>query len=714
MIVEDKLRSLLSDSHAVSEQGFSILSEISQLINNPKTVDIGREMVIRALAYKDIYPEGERELLKYLVRAVGLFPYIEGDTLSVGDAIALELHRPEKLGERVVFHSVQAKIYHELISGNNVVLSAPTSVGKTLIVDAVIASGKFRKIVIVVPTIALIDEIRRRLSKKFEGITKIITHREQSMSLELPNIYVLTQERVLQRDDLDDVDFFVIDEFYKLDAKGEINDERATQLNLAFYTLSQTDATFYLSGPSIRSIKGIDRFDCHFITSPFTTVAVDTYNFNLPTRGEERSEKLLELRETLIDPTIIYCQSPDSAGRVANLILSSPTRRLPFKPSSEVKDLAEWLTENYSSEWIVCRALLSGIAIHHGAVPRAIQQQLIKLFNEEKLDTVICTQTIIEGVNTVAKNVVIYDRRKNLSVVDHFTYTNIKGRAGRMGKYFVGKVYVLEEPPEQVEFDVEIPVEVQNESTPLGILVNIDDNDLSIRSKERIAPIVNNNYLPLETIRECKGIDPTKLIEAAKYIDQDFERLYPLLAWNSIPRREQLNAVCDIIVNFFSRNALSRYQIHEGYQLAGILISVGMAGGFPNFVREKAYESRGTISDAIEDALKLTRNVVMHRAPTDMMAIHNIQSAIMKRRGKKIIGDYRAYASRLENGFLHHTIIALDEYGLPVQVGIKLSPHLPLNDGLDAVLAALKKKKTYGQTLNQIELRLVNDVRQTI
>lgn len=34
---------------------------------------------------------------------------------------------------------------------------------------------------------------------------------------ETTNVYLLTQERVIQRPDLADVEFFVLDEFYKID-----------------------------------------------------------------------------------------------------------------------------------------------------------------------------------------------------------------------------------------------------------------------------------------------------------------------------------------------------------------------------------------------------------------------------------------------------------------------------------------------------------------
>ena len=69
----------------------------------------------------------------------------------------------------------------------------------------------------------------------------------------------------------------------------------------------------------------------------------------------------------------------------------------------------QWIEDNYSSFWIYAKSIKNGIGIHHGALPRAIQQYTVELFNQGKIKTLICTSTIIEGVNTVAENVIIYE-----------------------------------------------------------------------------------------------------------------------------------------------------------------------------------------------------------------------------------------------------------------------------------------------------------------
>ncbi|MBM7331898.1 DEAD/DEAH box helicase [Agrobacterium sp. S2] len=95
------------------------------------------------------------------------------------------------------------------MSGENVILSAPTSFGKSLVVDAILAAGRYRNAAVVVPTIALMDETRRRLAKLADRY-KVITHGSQRRGER--NLYVMTQERLLELGDIPDLDFFVIDE----------------------------------------------------------------------------------------------------------------------------------------------------------------------------------------------------------------------------------------------------------------------------------------------------------------------------------------------------------------------------------------------------------------------------------------------------------------------------------------------------------------------
>jgi replicative superfamily II helicase len=102
---------------------------------------------------------------------------------------------------------------------------------------------------------------------------------------------------------------------------------------------------------------------------------------------------------------------------------------------------ADWVGREYHPRWSFVDALERGISIHHGGIPRALSQLNIALFNEGILPFLICTSTLIEGVNTAAKNVVVYENKIATAKLDFFTFNNIKDRSGRMFHHFLGNVF---------------------------------------------------------------------------------------------------------------------------------------------------------------------------------------------------------------------------------------------------------------------------------
>lgn len=706
----ESLKKLLSYPLAVTADSFNLLPEISRFVNQLSTHNQGRDLVIRALAVSTSFNESEHEILASLTRSVGLFPYMKGDlgAAELDEYIAYELHRADHMEGDIVFHSLQAKIFHQLMSGANVVLSASTSVGKSLIVDALIASGKYQTVVVVVPTIALIDEIRRRLSERFGRRCAIITHATQKARADHINIYVLTQERVLSRKDLREVDLFVIDEFYKADLASDSNSDRAVDLNLAFQKLIRTGAQFYLLGPNIQNVTGLSGHEYHFIPSEFSTVAVDIVELNLPTRGDKRSQKLLELCRTLDGPTIIYCQSPSSASEVASLLASDA--QLPVLDSTA--DAVAWMAENYHADWTACDALRFGVAVHHGGIPRALQQYFIQVFNQRKIPFLVCTSTIIEGVNTVAKNVIIYDRRKSKDVLDHFTYRNIVGRAARMREYFVGKVYVLEAAPEETDFTVEFPIGVQDADTPFSFLLDLEDEELAPVSRDRLEQMFSKSSLSPLTIRLNRHV-PVELQEViASTIRANEAEFAKTLTWRGLPSGEQLAIVCRLIFEFLQETVLRGYGVHSGDSLAWHLNKLRIERDLSGYVKYNV-ENRlvsESVSDAVETSLKLIRNVICQRFPRDLMVIDAIQRDIFTRSSIEP-GQYALFAEQAENLFLPSPIFALDEYGVPVQTAQRLASRLLPAESLDDVLAAVIALPLDELNLSRFENTLIEDLK---
>ena len=149
----------------------------------------------------------------------------------------------------------------------------------------------------------------------------------------------------------------------------------------------------------------------------------------------EKLPDLFELLDSLKnDQTIIYCASPLRARRLSREYLLHVKQMdvSPCNKDDEKLPLCEWIENNVSSDWSLKEALTYGIAIHDGSLQKHISNSIINYFNNKRLHYIFCTSTIIEGVNTSAKNVVIYDEKKGPNGIDYFDYSNICGRSGRM------------------------------------------------------------------------------------------------------------------------------------------------------------------------------------------------------------------------------------------------------------------------------------------
>ncbi|EFB72048.1 MULTISPECIES: DEAD/DEAH box helicase [Providencia] len=689
----EKIKNILAKLGEDNTKAVDMLLAINTIVNRSNSEWEGRDLVIRALDKFTYFDSVEQSLLLNMVRAVGLFPYITPhlSCMAISDRLAYEAHRVEGVEQGMVFHHLQAHTFSLIMQGRNVVLSASTSVGKSLVIDAVLAQRRFKKVVVIVPTIALIDETRRRLVKRFKDFN-LITHPSQESVIETTNVYLLTQERVIQRTDLADVEFFVLDEFYKIDLGSSTDgSSRAVDLSLAFHKLAKTGAQFYMLGPHIQKISGLDDYEYHFIPSDYSTVAVDIQNFNLEMRSEERKEKLLELVATLDTPTLIYCQAPPSANRVAEYLIQEAK----LTPVPETQEIAEWISEHYHPEWNVAKAISLGIGIHHGGVPRALQQYIVKLFNDGIIKRIICTSTMIEGVNTSAENVIIYDRRLKNSTFDYFTYKNISGRAGRMNKYFIGKVFMLEAPPLEQGLTVEYPIGHQDENSPMGLLMQLENEYLTDISRGRLQDVYANPVLSPTTLIENRHVPIERQVEVAETIIHDLQSNSNLLDWKGIPEPSQLNYLCELVYNLEGGNLMD-YGISSSLQLVWHINELRTQKNLPAYLSDAVKNRRQehTPSEAINLRLKFIRNMVCFRLPRDIMAVNNIQADVLAKKGVEP-GDFRFFAEQLENMFLDPLLTALDEYGIPTQISVQLKnlilPSEHLNDLLDKLRSLAPK-----------------------
>ncbi|WP_394146880.1 DEAD/DEAH box helicase [Shewanella atlantica] len=669
-----------------------LLSLVNQY-NGHTNEALVQDIVIRALERKNEIPSGF--ILDHILGELGLYPYIDKEIYTTKDKFRQSLFTTPQ-DENKTFHIRQAEVFHRIMSGENVILSAPTSFGKSLIIEALVASNEFNNIVIVVPTIALIDELKKKLFKYKEQY-KVVTQVSQQPSER--NIFILTQERVLEFKDITSVDFFIIDEFYKL-APASSNDERCDRLNLAFRKLHSKCKRFYMLGPKINGlVSGIeDELRCTFLKfDSYATVATNEHFYPLKTKGKdavvdvERDENLYTILANIGrgEQTVIYCKSP----KRASLLMSRLLKTKIFEPNDSNDDLASWLGDNFHSHWSLVEGVKHGIAYHHAQLPRAVGALIVDLFNDSKINILICTSTLIEGVNTNAKNIVIYDdcitRRTKL---DMFTFNNISGRSGRMFEHFIGNVYIFGDKP-QIELPfIDVPIVTQSENASESLLLHLG-SEVNEENEKRVQKYYDQNVLPMSLLLKHQGINPNKLIAFAEELTNKCGLWNRVMCWDSIyPNSAQLNHLSTILFDCFGISSMGGGTVRSASQLNRKLIDVINKVDDKELIRQdynfwRRRNKEYSVDDAVQAVFNFKKNLVNYNLPKIIYAISDVQEVIFKRFNYSY-GDYKPFATTLENFYYPASINSLEEFGIPSQVAKKVIEHASIEDkdNIDAVI----------------------------
>lgn len=456
----------------------------------------------------------------------------------------------------------------------------------------------------------------------------------------------------------------------------------------------------------------MDNVKFKFIKTDYKTVVSERHLVNLKD-GEAPIERLLELSSSLEDPTLIFCQSPASANKVAKAFCDSNK----FEKTDENKDLVDWLRDNYHSQWILPDCLEYGVGIHHGKIPRAIAQKCIKLFNKGKIRFLICTSTLIEGVNTKAKSVIVYDNKIARTKFDYFTFNNICGRSGRMGSYFIGHIYLFHEPPAPELPLVDFPIFTQTDDAPEKLLINVDVEDLNESSKRKLKKYFEQDILSQETLKKNSYIDLDRQLDLANFIQGKLKEIHDLMNWDQYPTNNQLKLSCMLIWHYFVSSNKRMYGVSSGKQLHFRLNQFREAGSIKNFITAiiDAEEAKtiDSINCAIELAFDIQRHWINYQFPRYLMSLGDIANDIFRKNNLPLC-DYSYFASLVECYFMAPYVIPMDEYGLPIQISKKIGDMIEISSNMDDALKQLSNFSPMQEQFSSIECEFIEEFKEYI
>lgn len=620
-----------------------------------------RQELIKLLDFHSANEIEYTPLVNHLIRETGLFPYLDPETSNWEDRFVYDVFKVD-VGEDtpLTLHREQSFLLKRLLEGENIAVSAPTSFGKSFVIDAFIKIKKPQNVLIIVPTIALTDETRRRLYKKFASEYKIITTTEVEPAEK--NIFIFPQERAINYlNKVECFDIMIIDEFYK--ASSNFDKERSPSLIKAIIKLGSKSKQRYFLAPNISSLEE-NPFtkDMEFIKLDFNTVFLDVKELyqEIGRKEEKKTETLIEILKGKKTKSLIYAGTYSNIDTLSNII----NTRFEEKNNVLLNNFSNWLAKNYSYNWYLTNLVKRETGIHNGHLHRSLSQIQVKLFEEKNgLNNIVSTSSIIEGVNTSAENVILWMNKNGKSRLNDFTYRNIIGRGGRMFKHFVGNIFILDKPPANEHVQLNLPF-------PDEILGDLDiEKDSNVLTREQVAKI---QYYQKE-MSALLGVEVyKKLKDEAVFQSSDTELVKAIAIdmTNSPNEWNGLSYLNSIKVNYWDNSIYRIMNLKPGnWETKNRTFVAFIKALSHNWFRSipellKMLEPHDV---GIDDFFKLERNVSLKFASL-VKDVNTLQKEILRHKNY----DISRFVAWTSHAFLPSVVFQLEEYGLPRMISKKL------------------------------------------
>lgn len=445
----------------------------------------------------------------------------------------------------------QKRVWDKLSELKLLGISAPTSAGKSFIIllkaiDSII--NKAGDIIYIVPTLSLVAQVSADFNdylKRFEIDDYRISTTYSSENLKSKKIYILTQEKAIAAFSQSEYPFknvrvLIIDEIQNIEKVANENDQRSKILYDAMMEFRHTinpDLTI-IAGPRVEGLKqlGIDIFaeeqsdEEKVNDSPVASITYsisknrNNYFFNQYTDIIRYPNKVAVTNDAMIkgygsaqyrDAFVNYLSDfIKNLGLNSRNIIFSPTTSQARKTAKKLAELQETTIKNQKisslvdfikttvhSKYDMCDTIPKGFAYHHGKTPTHVRVAIEKAVRDKLIPNIVCTTTLMQGVNLPAQNVIL--RNPDLAIrqrdglkpkLTDYEIANLRGRAGRLLKDFIGRTFVLEEDSfERADHQMDLFPEAEKElHSGYGEKYNNYRTEIQVGLQENISPNQSN------------------------------------------------------------------------------------------------------------------------------------------------------------------------------------------------------------------------------
>jgi hypothetical protein len=678
----------------------------------------------------------------------------------------LRLSIPLSTGDTLSVNAFQEGLWKDMENHDWLSVSAPTSAGKSRVIREwfleQLRNNDRITAVYLAPTRALVEEVAAEFRAAVPDATKVMVMPwDPGLDSAPSRVLVLTQERLhliqhgRQR--------FPIDQLFVDEAQGLGSGERgillrqvidravidSPSMKLIFASPLSANPELLLEGIPAEA-KG------HASTSEAVTVNQNLIRVEgVYRKPSERTVSLihegipllvgrfeLERRPTKVAMRLAYVAHALGGDRGGNIVYvngASDAEKVAqniadLVPNSadspEISNLQELIRTAVHPKYSLSKVLEKKVAFHYGNMPIAVRAEIERLFSEGHIDYLVCTSTLLEGVNLPCRSIFLRNPQKGKgNPLTEGDFWNLAGRAGRWGKEFQGNIVCIDTDDEAVwevlpsvrgRSQLRLATQaalaepsallsyIRNDSPVLSsgspsenllsylasnvamgsgtdrLLANVRDDDERKEIQRAIDLVVTRIDFPPELINRHAGISPAsmqRLLERFRMASGDPHHLALPLPEEAESRerfKDALVLLGETMTLAFGTPGGAHGQDRRQWQLANLIVN--WMSGLPLARLVEQRSNNGVqLAKAIRDVMADVETVARFQAPKYLACYSDILSVYGRELGIQEVGHGQDITMLLELGVSRPSEVVLMSLGLSRTATVALADFVTVD-----------------------------------